>query len=470
MEFERHGKNQLHIQFMKSQSVTILGGGITGLASAYLLAKNGVKVRVIEGSSQFGGLMNTFLIGGTRLEHFYHHFFTHDTEINWLLADLGLADKISFRKTSMGVFRNGKAFDFNGPADLLGFSPMDWPGKIRFATTSLYLGRFAKWQDGEDIPALDWFYRYAGRSATDSLWRPLLEIKFGPYHDRVPIAWMIGRLAQRMQSRQAGEERLGYLEGSLHTLRERLLQRLREMGVELVSDAPIESLEIPHGRLQAVQTPKGRFADGDFIATLPTTYLAPLLQAAGATSLAASLSKIEYFGAVCGILEMKKPLGRHYWLNVAEPGLPFGGIIEHTHFIDPEVYGGKHIAYLSRYFASEEEIASMDEEPLRELFLAGVSKVYPHFRREDLSQFHMFRTRTAATVCDLRFSEKVPDCKTGIHGLYLSNMAHVYPDERSVNNSIRVACETLRVMGHDSSMVPKGRSLSGLLGFGFESE
>ena len=44
-------------------------------------------------------------------------------------------------------------------------------------------------------------------------------------------------------------------------------------------------------------------------------------------------------------------------------------------------------------------------------------------------------------------------------------MAHVYPDERSVNNSIRVAAETVRVMGHDSSIVPKGRSLSGSIGF-----
>jgi protoporphyrinogen oxidase len=466
MEFKNHGASQRQIHLVNPSSVTILGGGISGLACAHLLAKNGVKVRVIEGSSQFGGLMNTFPIGGTRLEHFYHHFFTHDAEINWLLADLGLADKIAFRKTSMGVFRKGKAYDFNGPADLLKFSPIDWPGKIRFAATSLYLGRFAKWQDGEDIPALEWFYRYAGKSATDSLWRPLLEIKFGPYHDRVPIAWMIGRLSQRMQSRQAGEERLGYLEGSLYTLLERLLQRLQEAGVELISDAPVESLEITNGRLQAVQTPKGRFADGEFIATLPTTHLAPLLKQAGANSLASSLSEIDYFGAVCGILEMKKPLGRHYWLNVAEPGLPFGGIIEHTQFIDPEVYGGRHLAYLSRYFAKEEEIASMSEEAIRELFLGGVSKVYPHFRREDLTDFHLFRTRTAATVCDLQFSKRVPECRTEIGGLYLANMAHVYPDERSVNNSIRVACETLRVMGHDSSRVPKGRSLSGLLGFG----
>lgn len=449
-----------------NKSVTILGGGISGLTSAYLLAKNGVNVRVIEAAPQFGGLLNTFEIGGTRLEHYYHHFFTHDSEINWLLANLGLSEKIFFRKTSMGVFRNGKIFNFDTPADLLRFSPINLIGKVRFAATSLYLGRFASWEGGEDSPALEWFYRHAGKSATDSLWKPLLEIKFGPYYDRVPIAWMIGRLSQRMQSRQSGEERLGYLEGSLYTLLERLLSRLDEAGVQLISGARIDGLEIESGRLKAVRSSVGRFEDSAFLSTLPTSHMAPLLEQAGISDLASSLAEIRYFGAVCGILEMKRPLGRHYWLNIAEPGLPFGGIIEHTHFIDPSLYDNRHIAYLSRYFAPEEDIADMDEPSLRRLFLDGVAKVYPSFDPSNLLNFHLFRTKTAATVCDLGFSRKVPECRTEIDGLFLANMAHVYPDERSVNNSIRVASEAVRVMGYDAAMVPVGRSLSGRIGFG----
>lgn len=446
-------------------SVTILGGGITGLACAYLLAKNGVKVRILEGSDKFGGLLNTFEIGGTRLEHYYHHFFTHDAEINWLLAELGLADRIFFRKTSMGVFRNGRPYDFNGPADLLRFSPIDWPGKFRFAATSLYLGRFARWESNEQTPALEWFYRYAGTSATDSLWRPLLEIKFGPYHDRVPIAWMIGRLAQRMQSRQSGEERLGYLEGSLHTLQAALLSKLRALGVELISNARVAELEVQSGILRAALTSCGRFEDSTFISTIPTVHLHPLLRNAGAVELADRLAEIRYFGAVCGVLVMRKPLGRHYWLNVADRGLPFGGIIEHTRFIDSAAYQGLHIAYLSRYYAAEEEIASMDGDQVRRLFLDGVSRIHPGFDPADLVDFHLFRTQTAATVCDLGFSSRVPDCRTSLPGLSIASMAHVYPDERSVNNSIRVAAEAVKTLGYDSSAVPLGRSLSGRIGF-----
>jgi protoporphyrinogen oxidase len=451
---------------MKPESVTIIGGGITGLAIAHLLAKSGVKVRILEASPVFGGLLHTFPMGGTRLEYFYHHFFTHDTEINWLLDDLGLTGRIFFRKTSMGVYRDGKARDFNGPADLLRFQPIDLPGKVRFALTSLYLGHVARWEAGEETPALEWFYRYAGKSATDSLWKPLLEIKFGPYHDRVPIAWMIGRLAQRMRSRKGGEERLGYLEGSLHTLLENLLVSLERRGVELVCNAPVRELGIRDGRLMSVSTDAGTFTDATFIATIPTSHLSPLLWKAGVPDLAAKLDRVEYFGAACGILEMRKPLGRHYWLNVAEPGLPFGGIIEHTRFIDPEIYGGRHIAYLSRYHAPEEEFSSMDDETVRDTFLKGVRRIHPKFDPRDLLDFHLFRTRTAATVCDLGFSRKVPDFHTPVSGLHLATMAHVYPDERSVNNSIRVAAEAVRSLGYEAVMVPTGRSLSGRIGFG----
>ena len=64
---------------------------------------------------------------------------------------------------------------------------------------------------------------------------------------------------------------------------------------------------------------------------------------------------IEYFGAVCTILELKESLSDIYWMNVADDGFPFGGVIEHTNMIPKEAYNGSHIVYLSRYFAMSEE-------------------------------------------------------------------------------------------------------------------
>lgn len=444
--------------------LTIVGGGITGLASAYIAAKAGKKVRVIEGSKTFGGLLNTFEIGGSRLEFYYHHFFTHDAEINWLIKELGIEDKLFFKKTSMGVFRKGRIYNFNGPLDLFKFSPINFIDKFKFGLSSLYMGKVADWRKFEDVSAYEWLYKNAGKTSTESLWKPMLDIKFGPYAKDVPLAWMVGRMKQRFSSRKGGDEQLGYLKGSLQVLLDALIAKLKELGVELISEAKVTSLTIEEGKLLGLETTKGSFPINKALFTIPTLYLKELTKP-HAAQLTKKLNEIEYFGAVCTILEMKKPLSEIYWLNVADEGFPFGGVIEQTNFIPKEKYNGKHIAYLSRYFAHSEDIASMSKEEIKEIMVSPLNNIYPNFKQGDLLDVHVFKTMTAATVCDLNFSQKIPDCKTEIEGLYLASMPHIYPDERSTNNSIRLAAEANSVMGIESSFVPKGQSMSGQIGF-----
>jgi protoporphyrinogen oxidase len=442
------------------KSLVVVGGGITGLASAYLAAKAGVRVTVLEGSAELGGLLATFPVGGSRLEFFYHHAFTHDVELLWLLRELGIEDKMLFRRGTMGVYRNGKTYAFNQPADLLRFKPMGWGDKARFALTSLYLARAAQWRDYENVPAMGWFYRRAGRRTTDALWAPLLRVKFGPYADKTPLAWMIGRLRQRVNSRQGGKEKLGYLEGSLFVLLEALKRELGRKGVRLVTNAPVRSLNVANGELTSLQTAAGIFEAEAFLFTIPTTHLADLVQPVS-EPYSAQLRQIEYFGAVCTILELKRALSSTYWLNIADPGFPFGGIIEHTNLIPPDAYQGRHLVYLSRYFGASDELARMSAEATKKLMLDALKKVYPNLEDSEILDVHVFASRTAAVVCDLNFSKKVPACRTPLKRMFLATMSHVYPDERSCNNSIRVAAEACKVMGLETSAVPRCASLSG---------
>lgn len=443
----------------------IVGGGITGLAAAYLAAKEGKKVALVEKSASFGGLLNTFEIGGNRLEYFYHHFFTHDAELNWLIRELGLTEKLVFQKTSMGVFRGGKIYDFNAPTDLLKFKPISWPDKFLFGLSSLFMGKWGRWEQYEHVSAASWLRKWAGKTTVESLWMPLLKIKFGPYAEQVPLAWMIGRLRQRMGSRDSGDERLGYLDGSLDTLLQALLGELRKMGVLLLPNTEVSAIACEANAISKLRLHNGQeIRAKQYLFTLPSMYFADLM-APVLPDYAQATRDIKYFGAVCLVLEMKKALSPVYWLNIAEDHYPFGGIIEHTNLVSPSEYQGRHIAYLSRYFAHEEAVASMDETALKELMLPRLKEIYPDFDEADLIKVHCFRTNTAATVCDLNFSQKVLPCQTPLANAYIANMSHIYPDERSVNNSIRIAAEALNKMGIDASCVPYNRSLSGKIGF-----
>lgn len=444
--------------------LVITGGGITGLSAAYIAAKEGKRVTVIESGSAFGGLLNTFVIGNNRLEYYYHHFFLHDAELLWLIKELHLEDKLSFKRTSMGVFSNGKVHNFNTAFDLLKFSPINFLDKIRFGITSIYLGNIAKWKRYENVPCMKWLNKWAGKSTTRSLWSPLLNVKFGPYAGEVPLSWMIGRLRQRMNSRKMGNEKLGYIDGSLQVLVDAMVQKLKELDVKLVNNATVEEICLEGPEVQFIRTAKGDFSGKDYLFTIPGINLGNLLEKK-VPGLAASLLQIKYFGAICLILELNRPLSGIYWLNIADEGFPFGGVIEHTNFINPCDYNGSFIAYLSRYFSNEEAIGSMSDDEIKDLMLSYLPKIYPNFKTDWIKNIYIFKTATAATVCDMNFSKKVPKCKTIIRNLYVTNMSHVYPDERSVNNSIRIAAEACRVIGINTDFIPKKYSLSGKIGF-----
>ncbi len=419
-------------------SLLIVGGGATGLAAAYIAAKRGEQVTLIEASDKLGGLLSTFEVGGTRLEYFYHHFFTHDREINWLLEEMHLAKDVHFVETNMGMYRYRKIHPFTTTKDLLLFPGLNIIDKLRFGLTSIFLSRQSNWQKYENISALNWFYQWAGKRVTESIWQPMLKIKFGEYADQIPLSWMIGRMTQRLKSRSGGKEKLGYLKGSLQRLVDALESRLEELGVKIVKNAPVTELLLNNQQVIGVNTTLGEFKANKTLVTIPTIYLAKLIPEDFA-NYRQQLEEIEYFGAICVVIITQRPLSKIYWLNVGDPGFEFGGIIEQTNFLPPEEYQGLHITYLSRYATWDEVILKQSDEEIATLFKDQLTSIFPDLDNRGIKEIKVFRTKTAATVCDQNFSQKIPHYKTPIPNLYVANIAHVYPDERSVNNSIKVA-------------------------------
>lgn len=443
--------------------VVVIGAGATGLALGYLLARQGADVTIVDAARRPGGLLATFDIGdGHQLEHFYHHFFTHDAELHWLLGELGLADRVIYRPTTMGIYRGGCVYNFDSPTDLLQFGAISVAARIRFGASAAMLAYLPSFVKREDVSAYAWLRRWAGPAATDAIWGPMLSIKFGDAAEQVPLAWIAGRMRQRVRSRSGAEERLGYLRGSLQVLVDRLVEEFGRLGGRLTLNARLEHLVQLEGRVTGVATSVGVIQADAVVATIPTAVLAPFVREID-PAYADALDGIEYFGAVCTILTLREPLSPIYWLNVADPDFDFGGVIEHTNFVPPEEYGGRHIAYLSRYMRMDSELWRMDDAALLERQLTQLTRMFPDVR-DKLVESKVFRGRFAATVCDLGFASRIPAFRSPIPNLFVGSMCHVYPDERSVNNSIRVAAAVGDAMGFDTSEVPRNMSLAATYG------
>ena len=59
----------------------IIGGGITGLSTAWKLSENGCKVNVIERDNSIGGLAKSIKIENYLFDIGPHSFFSEDEEI-----------------------------------------------------------------------------------------------------------------------------------------------------------------------------------------------------------------------------------------------------------------------------------------------------------------------------------------------------------------------------------------------------
>ena len=79
---------------------------------------------------------------------------------------------------------------------------------------------------------------------------------------------------------------------------------------------------------------------------------------------------------------------------------------------------------------------------------------------KNLIEVFIFRSKHAAILNNLNFSKKFLISKTDLENLFISNMMHIYPDERSINNSIRVSANACRSMGMKKVAVPTNQSLS----------
>ena len=437
--------------------IGIIGGGIAGLTAAYQLAKKGHGVVVFEKEAELGGQATTFPIEGTRLERFYHHLFTSDQHILQIINELGLSPRMRWIDSQVGLFHGGKVYDFVTPLDLLRFNPLSLPNRLWAGLVSVYLQRQADWQKYESITAKEWLERYAGKSVYNAIWEPLLRSKFGDSYDEVSMTWFWGKMRLRFGSRPKGmqKEQLGYMEGSFQLLIAELEKRIKEMGGEVHTDAPVErviveegkatglkfkvqssKLKVPEERPTRNSKPETRNFDL-IIATVPSfvfTEMAPELP----PDYSEKLKRIKYQSALCLALKMKRPLTRIYWMNISDPSIPFVAAIEHTNYMPPQVYGGKHVLYLSNYLSVDSPLFSLSEDELLREYLPHVQRINPEFDLDWVEESWLFRDDAGQPIITCNYSQQVPDHQTPIKGLYLANTTQIYPEDRGMNYSVHL--------------------------------
>lgn len=422
----------------RTPHVVVIGAGFAGLSAAWELVQRGLRVTVCEADDEVGGLAGSFPVGETRLEKFYHHWFTSDTHVLDLVRELGREDQVLYRATRTGMYFAHQFFRLSTPADVLRFTPLSLAGRLRLGLLALRARRVREWQELEDLTAEEWLIRLGGREVYDVVWRPLLNGKFGQYADEISAVWFWNKLKLRGGSRgRGGEEVLAYYKGGFAALASQVASEICARGGMIRLESPVTALRVEEGRTTGVETAHGPIAADAVLATPALPIVADLVESHTGPEYVSSLRRIEYLANICIVLELDRSLSDTYWLNVNDPGFPFVGVIEHTNFEPPETYQGRRLVYLSRYLPETDELYSMADEEVVRYCLDHLQRMFPALTPEWILDAHVWRARYAQPIVVRRYSRLIPPVETPLPGLFLTSMAQVYPEDRGTNYAIR---------------------------------
>lgn len=425
--------------------IVVIGGGISGLASAYRLMKQGHAVTLIEGSSELGGLGNFFEHEGHTFEKFYHCMLPSDGPLLALLDELGLTPEIYWKPTTFAYADEGRIFPLNKAVDLLKFRPLSFLDRIRVGFTGLY-GRMVKATGLDEVTTAEWLEKLSGKKAFAKFWQPMLEAKFGDAWAGVPALWFWTRF-NREKGESKGECK-GYIKGGYKRIVETLRSTLEAGGAIIRMNEPVTRLDLAADGATTITTKRGTESYDQAVVTTPWPAFAQtagpaLKEAAGPIDW-----DIDFQGVINAVFFLKKPISSHYWLATPEAAYPFDGIVETSTLTDVADRGGvdRSVVYLTKYLHRRDARYAVPDEDIQRDWLASLQTLFPHLTSADVECCRIFRAPFVEPIYTKGFlKRRAPEVMVPGR-VYLSTTVQVYPTVTSWNGSVGQVNRTIEAM------------------------
>ena len=475
-----------------TQNIAIVGSGFLGMTLALRLAKAGANVTLFESASEIGGLASAWEIGDVTWDKHYHVTLASDKYTRKLVEELGLGDDFKWVETKTGFYTDGELVSMSDTMEFLKFPPLGLISKVRLGATIFYASRVKDWKCLEQISVENWLTKLSGKKTFEKIWKPLLLAKLGEAYKETSAAFIWATIQRMYVARNSGlkKEMFGYVRGGYARVLERFGEALLENGVEIRLNSRIESVEkLEDGKIRVSMSKARRHKDvkprvmpqktkyakfqtasavaqgfsgaflsepdlrADRIVAFPRSrrddsFDKVILTCPSniAAKIAPQLTRIEkqdlenirYQGIVCASVLMKCSLSRFYVTNITDDA-PFTGVIEMSALVDKKEFNRNALIYLPKFVAPDDELFEKSDEEIERLFLNGLEKMYPHFRRKDVLAFKVSRVRQVFPLPVLNYSRDLPDMKTSIDGVYVINSSHIVNGTLNVNETVQLA-------------------------------
>jgi len=315
------------------RSVAIVGGGISGLSTAYYLSRAGISCTLIERRPQLGGVIVTEVVDGCVIEGGPDSFLAAKPWAMDLIRDIGLANEVIGSNDHLRVtyvLKGGQLVPL--PDGLM----MMVPTRILPMVTTRLLGWRTKARMG-----IEWFRRgdgkrkpdrtvsefvedHYGREAVDYLAAPLLAGVYGGSPDELSVTSVLARFVELEAgygslSRGMLSERRKAIAASRGTPLFRTLKGGLGQLVAALEEAALPTTEVVHGEAEALEKcdqgfrirVNGEWSNVDDVVLACQAYQAAELTTGVDPEMAELLSDIRYSSSMTVALGYAKAAFRH---------------------------------------------------------------------------------------------------------------------------------------------------------------
>lgn len=420
--------------------VGIIGAGYTGLTIAKELVEKGQDATIFEKQPYVGGMVNTIEIFNTRLEKYYRHIFKSDKEAIKLIKEMGLESELIWPATKMGYLSNKKPYLFGTPISLLKFKPLNLIQKLRFGFNVIHIKLINDYKKLEKVTAEKWLKDRIGDKVYSQVWEPLLISKFGEEKDQISMAWLWGKIKLRSTSSTPEGEQLGYIKGSYQKLTDNFYKYLLNKNVDIKLETSVKEVTKENDKYIVKYTRNEKEEKEEFdviVSTIDYKGFEKLFDKYMNEEEKQKIQKVNYTSARTMMIVANKSFSPFYWLNIGDNDIPFGGIIEHTNFIDKSNYDNNHILYISNYMTEDNKLYNVSKEELLKEYMKSLTKINKEFTMENIKDYYVFDEKYAQPIIECNYSEYIMNDKLEKEKIYLCTMPQIYPEDRGMNYAIK---------------------------------
>lgn len=383
------------------KKISIIGGGITGLTSAYRLARAGHEVEVFEKSEELGGLGGSLRRGEFIFDYGPHEFCTENPLLVASLKDI-LKDDLLIREKSAAQYFEGKYVDYPlPPQEILSQLSPQLVARVGFEVFTQRLKSIV-WTV-KDHSFESWVSNRFGSTLYNIYFKPFTQkvwgvdpenldprtassrISFNSIFDYLikAIAYFFGNRNDFESIHSPLKKSFYYSRGGIGILSEKLAQRCRELGVKFKTGYTLEKIEYSENRVNTLKFTNGeQVKNFDYaISTIPLTHM---LTCFGKNN---SSMPIKFRSMVFVFLEIpQKILSEYSWIYFPDKEVCFQRITDFAHFKAGLTPDGKTGVCLEISCFKDDETWSMKDHEIN-------SKV-----RSDLERVGLLRKEVQCTA------------------------------------------------------------------------